>query len=199
MSIRAIERTTGSSKHMISQLMNDAGKALGEFQDRLYRDLKTKLVQVDEIWSFTYAKQRNVAAAKSAPDWARDTWTWTAIGSDSKLVLSWLVGGRDGEYALAFMEDVASRLANRVQLTSDGHKAYLGAVEEAFGAEIDYATLEKIYKTDPTIPAGRYSPPVCTGAKKHRVEGNPDRRHVSPATSSARTSRCVCTCAGSPA
>src|ERR1700679_1160413 len=104
MSIRAIERTTGSSKRMISQLMNDAGKALGEFQDRLYRDLKTKLVQVDEIWSFTYAKQRNVAAAKSAPDWAGDTWTWTAIDADSKLVMSWLVGGRDAGYAYEFIE-----------------------------------------------------------------------------------------------
>ena len=179
MSIRAIERTTGASKHTIVRLLNDAGKALGDYQDRTFRNLSTKLVQVDEIWSFTYAKQRNVASATAAPDWAGDTWTWTAIDADSKLVMSWLVGGRDSEYAMAFMDDLASRLDNRVQLTSDGHKAYLRAVEGAFGADIDYAVLEKVYKTDPTIPAGRYSPPVCTGAKKHRVEGNPDRRHVS--------------------
>ena len=128
---------------------------------------------------FVEDKARNVAAAKAAPDWAGDTWTWTAIDAESKLVMSWLVGGRDSEYAVAFVQDLASRLANRVQLTSDGHKAYLGAVEDAFGEDIDYATLEKIYKTDPTIPAGRYSPPVCTGAKKHRMQGKPDRAHVS--------------------
>jgi IS1 family transposase len=179
MSIRAIERTTGASKHTITRLLNDAGRALGEEQDRLFRGLKTQRVQVDEIWSFTYAKQRNVPSAKSAPDWAGDTWTWTAIDADSKLVMSWLVGGRDSGYAMAFMDDVAGRLANRVQLTSDGHKAYLEAVEGAFGADIDYATLEKIYKADPRIPAGRYSPPVCTGAKKQSVEGRPDPAHIS--------------------
>jgi hypothetical protein len=123
MSIRAIERTTGASKHTIIRLLNDAGRALGDWQDANFRNLKTKLVQVDDIWSFTYAKQRNVAAAKSAPDWAGDTWTWTAIDADSKLVMSWLVGGRDSGYAMAFMDDLAARLANRVQLTSDGHKA----------------------------------------------------------------------------
>jgi IS1 family transposase len=179
MSIRAIERTTGASKHTITNLLNSAGKSLGDEQDRLFRNLKTQRVQVDEIWSFTYAKQRNVPSAKSAPDWAGDTWTWTAIDADSKLVMSWLVGGRDSDYAMAFMDDVAARLANRVQLTSDGHKAYLEAVEGAFGADIDYATIEKIYKTDPRIPAGRYSPPICTGAKKHSVEGRPDMAHVS--------------------
>src|ERR1700721_2147622 len=121
---------------------------------------------------FVEDKARNVAAAKAAPDWAGDTWTWTAIDAESKLVMSWLVGGRDSEYAVAFVQDLASRLANRVQLTSDGHKAYLGAVEDAFGEDIDYATLEKIYKTDPTIPAGRYSPPVCPGPKTHRRKEN---------------------------
>jgi IS1 family transposase len=152
---------------------------LGAYQDEAFRNLKTKRIQVDEIWSFTYAKQRNVPTAKAAPEWAGDTWTWTAIDADSKLVLSWLVGGRDSSYAMAFMDDVASRLANRVQLTSDGHKAYLEAVEGAFGGDIDYATLEKIYRTDPAGARGRYSPPVCIGAKKRRVEGDPDPRHVS--------------------
>jgi IS1 family transposase len=179
MSIRAIERTTGTSKHTIVRLMNDAGRALAAYQDQAFRDLATKRLQVDEIWSFTYAKQKNVATATAAPDWAGDTWTWTAIDADTKLVMSWLVGGRDTEYAMAFMDDVAKRLANRVQLTSDGHKAYLEAVEGAFGGDIDYATIEKIYRTDPAARQGRYSPPVCTGAKKHRVEGDPDQRHVS--------------------
>jgi helix-turn-helix protein len=178
MSIRAIERTTGASKHTITRLLNDAGRALGAVQDRMFRDLKTRRVQVDEIWSFTYAKQRNVGAAKSAPDWAGDTWTWTAIDADSKLVMSWLVGGRDSGYAMAFMDDLATRLANRVQLTSDGHKAYLRAVEEAFGADIDYAVLEKIYKTDPAIPAGRYSP-----ASLHRGQEAPRRRRPRSAPS----------------
>ena len=179
MAIRAIERTTGASKHTITRLLNDAGKALGDYQARAFRDLKTRRIQVDEIWSFTYAKARNVPTAKAAPDWAGDTWTWTAIDADTKLVMSWLVGGRDSDYAIAFMDDLAARLAHRVQLTSDGHKTYLEAVEGAFGAGIDFAALEKIYKTDPKIPAGRYSPPICTGAKKHRREGNPDPAHVS--------------------
>jgi len=179
MSIRAIERTTGSSKHTIERLLNDAGQALGGYQDRALRGIAAKRVQVDEIWSFTYAKAKNVATAKAAPEWAGDTWTWTAIDADSKLVISWLVGGRDSEYAIAFMDDLASRLSNRVQLTLDGHRAYLEAVEGAFGGDIDYATLEKIYATDPAATRGRYSPPVCTGAKKRRVEGDPDPRHVS--------------------
>jgi IS1 family transposase len=179
MSVRAIERATGVTKQTTLRLLNEAGKPMGELQDRMFRNLSARRVQVDEIWSFTYAKQRNVATATAAPDWAGDTWTWTAIDAESKLVMSWLVGGRDSGYAIAFMDDLALRLAHRVQLTSDGHKAYLEAVEGAFGADINYATLEKIYKTDPTIPAGRYSPPICTGARKQRIEGNPDRRYVS--------------------
>jgi IS1 family transposase len=158
--------------------LNDAGQALGAYQAQAIRDLKTKRVQVDEIWSFTYAKQRTVPTAKRAPEWAGDTWTWVAIDADSKLAISWLVGGRDSEYAGAFMDDVASRLANRVQLTSDGHKAYLEAVEGAFGGDIDYAMLVKLYGPTPT-PPGRYSPAQCIGARKTRIEGDPDRKHVS--------------------
>jgi IS1 family transposase len=178
MSIRAIERTTGASKHTISNLMIAAGKALGEYQDRAFRNLRTKRVQVDEIWSFVYAKQRNTATAKRQDLAHGDAWTWTAIDADSKLVMSWLVGGRDGDYALAFMDDLAARLANRVQLTSDGHRAYLEAVEGAFGADIDYAMLIKLYGATPT-PAGRYSPAECIGARKTPVEGAPDLKHVS--------------------
>ena len=106
-------------------------------------------------------------------------WTWTAIDADHKLILSWLVGGRDGDYALAFMDDLRSRLANRVQLTSDGHKAYLEAVEGAFGGDIDYAMLVKMYGAAPESAKGRYSPSECIGARKTRIEGNPDRKHVS--------------------
>jgi IS1 family transposase len=125
-----------------------------------------------------YAKQRNAPTAKRQDLAHGDAWTWTAIDADSKLVMSWLVGQRDGDYALAFMDDLAARLANRVQLTSDGHRAYLEAVEGAFGADIDYAMLVKLYGATPT-PAGRYSPAECIGARKVPVEGNPDRAHVS--------------------
>jgi len=179
MSIRAIERTTGASKHTITNLLNDAGRALGDYQRAAFVNLNTKRVKVDEIWSFTYAKQKNVATAKSAPEGAGDTWTWTAIDADSKLVMSWMVGGRDGEIAMEFMDNLAKRLANRVQLTSDGHKAYLAAVEGAFGADVDYAMLNKIYGASPESAKGRYSPAECIGARKDRIEGDPDMKHVS--------------------
>ncbi len=178
-SIRAIARLTGASKNTVIKLMIDAGKACTAHHDEHVRNLTTKRVQVDEIWSFTYAKQKNVAKAKAAPANAGDTWTWTAIDADNKLMISWLVGGRDGEYAMAFMDDLRSRLANRVQLTSDGHRAYLEAVEGAFGADVDYAQLVKIYGAAPESAKGRYSPAECTGAVKTRIEGNPDMKHVS--------------------
>ena len=178
MSIRAITRTTGVHKITVSKLLNDAGRALAAYQDAAFVNLQCKRVQVDEIWSFTYAKQKNVASAKAAPEGAGDTWTWTGIDADSKLVMSWMVGGRDGEWAMAFMDDLAKRLANRVQLTSDGHRAYLEAVEGAFGGDVDYAQLVKIY--GPTITApGRYSPAECKGIRKIAVEGDPDPKHVS--------------------
>ena len=138
-------------------------------------------VQCDEVWSFTYAKQKNVATAKAAPEEAGDTWTWTALDSDSKLIVSWLVGGRDGEYAIEFMDALRWRLANRVQLTTDGYKAYLEAVEGAFGGDVDYAQLIKLYG-EPTGQKGhelKYSPSECTGTRKRRVEGNPDPAQVS--------------------
>ena len=179
MSIRAIERTTGSSKHTITNLLNAAGAALGSYQDQAFRNLNCKRVQVDEIWTFTYAKARNVAKAKAAPEWAGDTWTWTALDADSKLVFSVLVGGRDSSWAKDFMADVASRLANRVQLTSDGHRAYLMAVDKAFDGDVDYAQLVKLYGAVPEGAKGRYSPAECTGTRKKDVEGSPDPRHVS--------------------
>jgi len=180
MSIRAIERTTGASKHTITNLLNAAGQALGAYQDRVFRNLSCTKVQVDEIWSFTYAKERNVSTAKAAPEGAGDTWTWTAICADTKLVFSVLVGGRDGDYAAAFMEDVKGRLANRVQLTSDGHRAYLQAVKDVFKGEIDYAMLVKQYGTPPGVGAERrYSPADVTGVNKSRITGRPSMDAVS--------------------
>lgn len=179
MAIRAVSRVTGKSKNTITKLMIDAGKVLGAYQDEVFVNLKTKRVQVDEIWSFNYAKQKNVAAAKAAPDGAGDTWTWTAIDADSKLVMSWLVGGRDGDYAMAFMDDLRSRLIDRVRLSNDGHRAYLEAVEGAFGSDVDYAQLVKIYGSSPDGAKGRHSPADCAGIKKTSVEGNPDIAHVS--------------------
>jgi len=178
-SIRAVTRLIGASKNTVIKLMIDAGKTCMAYHDQHVRGLTTKRVQVDEIWSFTYAKQKNVAKAKAAPANAGDTWTWTAIDADNKLMISWLVGGCDGDYAMAFMDDLRSRLANRVQLTSDGHKAYLEAVEGAFGADIDYAQLVKIYGASPESAKGRYSPAECTGAVKTPIEGNPDPKHIS--------------------
>jgi IS1 family transposase len=178
-SIRAITRLTGASKNTVTKLLIDAGKACMAYHDANVRNVAAKRVQVDEIWSFTYAKQKNVAAAKAAPSDAGDTWTWTAIGADTKLIVSYFVGGRDGECALWFMDDLRSRLANRVQLTSDGHKAYLQAVEGAFGGDVDYAIINKIYGTAPEAARGRYSPAECIGVKKDRIEGSPDPAHVS--------------------
>jgi IS1 family transposase len=181
MSIRAITRTTGASKNTVAKLLNDAGAALGAYQDRVFRNLNCKRIQVDEIWSFTYAKQKNVASAKAAPEGAGDTWTWTAIDADTKLVFSVLVGGRDAEYAHEFMNDVQSRLAGRVQLTTDGHLHYLPAVREAFGGAVDYAMLVKIYGATgaPSSGASRYSPAPLTGIKKRLVSGRPDVNKIS--------------------
>ncbi len=148
MSMRSISRMTGASKNTIVKLLADAGEAFSEYQDRVMRDLTCKRVQVDEIWAFVYAKAKNVPGAKAAPEGAGDCWTWMAIDADTKLIPSFYVGARDAEAAQLFIGDLALRLANRVQLTSDGHKPYLEAVEQSFGADIDYAMLVKIYGGD---------------------------------------------------
>ena len=179
MSIRAITRLTGASKNTVAKLLIDAGKACAAYHDANVKGLNSKRIQVDEIWSFTYAKQKNVAGAKSAPDGAGDTWTWTAIDADSKMIVSYFIGGRDGECAMWFIDDLRTRLANRVQLTSDGLKAYLEAVEGAFGGDIDYAILHKVYGNSPDSAKGKYSPAECIGTQKHRIEGDPDLKHVS--------------------
>lgn len=178
-SMRAIARVADVSINTVSKLLVDAGLACAAFHDEKVRDVKARRVQVDEIWSFTAAKQKNVPGMKKPVEGAGDTWTWTAIEAQTKLIISWLVGGRDSDYALAFMDDLASRLANRVQLTSDGHKAYLEAVEDTFGSEIDYAMLVKVFGAASDSAKGRYSPAECIGAVKHRVEGKPDPKHVS--------------------
>src|ERR1700680_901154 len=177
-SIRAITRLTGASKNTVIKLVVDAGKAASWYQDRVLRNLTCRRVQVDEIWNFVYAKQKNVATAKAAPANAGDVWTWTAIDAETKLMPSWFVGGRDSDSATIFVDDLASRLANRVQLTSDGHKAYLEAVEGAFGADVDYAQLVKLYGA-PTEGERRYSPAECIGARKVPIEGSPDPKHIS--------------------
>src|SRR6202162_1440330 len=177
-SLRAITRLTGISRTTLIKLLEDAGQAFSEYQDRTLMNLNCKRLQVDEAWSFCYAKQKNVPTAKAAPEGAGDIWTWVGLDAQSKLAVSWYVGGRDSEAAMIFMNDLAKRLANRVQLTSDGHKAYLEAVEGAFGSDIDYAMLVKLYGPAPEGER-RYSPAECVGAVKTRIEGDPDPKHVS--------------------
>jgi IS1 family transposase len=183
-SIHAVTRLTGASKNTVAKILIDAGKACAAYHDEHVRGVKARRVQVDEIWSFTYAKQRNVPTAKAAPEDAGDTWTWTALDAETKLIVSWLVGGRDGEYAAAFVDDLRPRLANRVQLTSDGHSPYLEAVEDAFGDDIDYAMLVKLYGAAPAEGAPgsaqrRYSPGQCIGTRKATITGKPDPAHIS--------------------
>jgi IS1 family transposase len=178
MAIRAIVRLTGVSKTTILKLLEDCGEAFSEYQDAAFRNLTCKRLQVDEIWAFNHCKQRNVKKAKAAPAQAGDIWTWTAIDADTKLIPSWLVGSRDAYAAHAFIGDLAGRLTNRVQLTSDGHAPYLQAVEESFGADVDFAQLVKIYGT-PEGSIGRYSPGECIGAEKRPVTGRPDPAHIS--------------------
>jgi hypothetical protein len=138
-SLRSISRVCDVSINTVTKLLVDAGRVCAAFHNAKVFGVKARRVQVDEIWSFTYAKQKNVAVAKRKDLAYGDTWTWTAIEADSKLIISWLVGGRDGDYAMGLMDDLRSRVANRIQLTSDGHRAYLDAVEGAFGSDIDYA------------------------------------------------------------
>src|SRR5437868_8825961 len=177
-SIRAITRMTGASKNTIIKLLEDAGEAFSAYQDQAFRGLKLKRIQLDEIWAFCYAKQRNVMLAKAAPEEAGDLWTWVAIDAETKLVPSWRIGDRSGATATEFVCDLSRRLANRVQVTSDGHRAYLEAIESGFGADVDYAQLIKLYGEVPH-PAGRYSPAQINGTKTFCCAGNPDPDHIS--------------------
>lgn len=176
-SIRATVRMTGIAKNTVVKLLTDLGAACQRFHDQTVTDLKCRRIQCDEIWSFVYAKEKNAKPEMKDAGTAGDVWTWTALDADSKLIVSWLVGGRDGGYAYEFMQDVAGRLAHRVQLTTDGYKPYLEAVEGAFGCDVDYAQLVKLYGESPEGQR-RYSPAVCTGAKKTAVQGAPDPAHI---------------------
>lgn len=178
-SIRAIARMTGASKNTIVKLLADAGEIFSEYQHEHVRNLKSKRLQLDEIWSFVYAKAKNVSCAKSAPEVAGDVWTWTALDAESKLIVSWMVGDRSGETACKFVQDVAERLTSRVQITTDGHRPYLQAVEEAFGSDVDFAMLEKIYSTPPQVGPVRYSPGECCGTITRKISGQPDAKHIS--------------------
>jgi IS1 family transposase len=176
-SIQATVRMTGVSKNTIVKLLVDLADACVGYHDARVRNLKVRRLQCDEIWNFVGAKAKNVTPAQKAEGWG-DTWTWTAIDADTKLCVSYLVGGRDLGWATEFMHDCVSRISNRVQITTDGHKAYLEAVESAFGADIDYAQLQKVYGA-PSEDHKRYSPAVCIGCDMKVVSGNPDPKHVS--------------------
>lgn len=179
-SLRSITRLTDISRTTLIKLLEDAGAAFSAYQDKTLVNLPCRRVQVDEAWAFCYAKQKNVAKAKAAPQGAGDIWTWVGLDADTKLVASWYVGGRDSEAAMEFMDDLAPRLAHRVQLTSDGHKPYLEAIEGAFGGDIDYAMLIKHYGPAPEQSAARrYSPAECTGISMKTVEGNPNPKYIS--------------------
>ena len=178
-SLRSITRITGVSINTVTKLVVDAGMACATFHDEMVRSVKAKRVQCDEIWSFTYTKAKNVKRAKATPEGAGDTWTWTALDSDTKLMVSWWVGGRDSHTGVQFLRDLESRITDRIQLTSDGHPAYLQAVPSAFGDNVDFAQLVKIYRATPDSFKGRYSPADCIGAKKKTIYGNPDPDHIS--------------------
>ena len=178
-SINATVRMTGAAKHTVLKLLADLGRACATYQDQAFRNLPCKHIQCDEIWSFCYAKEKNVPDEFKGQFGFGDVWTWTALCADTKLVPCWLIGGRSAEYASKFMSDLAGRLANRVQLTTDGHKAYLNAVFDAFGHDIDYAMLEKIYSGPPSGGQARYSPGECCGAKKKNITGKPKKKQIS--------------------
>jgi len=177
-SMRSVSRMTGVARNTINSLLIDLGTACSEYQDEAFRNLSCKRVQCDEIWSFVGAKEKNTTADKKREGWG-DVWTWVAMDADTKIVPCWFVGQRDAGCAYHFIHDLAGRLASRVQLTTDGNKAYLSAVEDAFGCEIDYAMLVKIYGDTPEGGEVRYSPAQCMGARKANISGKPDFKHIS--------------------
>jgi IS1 family transposase len=176
-SIRATVRMTGASKNTVVKLLAELGAACTKYQDVTLRNLPCRRLQCDEIWSFVGGKDKNLSHEQKAQGLG-PIWTWTAIDADTKLIPSWSVGSRDAETAYEFMQDIAGRLKHRVQLTTDGHKPYLAAVEDAFGADIDYAMLVKIYGAEPGSET-RYSPALCLGCRVETVTGEPDPKHIS--------------------
>ena len=186
--LRATARLTGAAINTVVKMLCDAGSAFSKYQDETLRNLPCKRIQCDEIWSFVGSKEKKTSVEKKAQGWG-DAWTWVAFDPQTKLVPAWFVGERHAGAAYHFIHDVKDRLANRVQLTTDGHKAYLSAVEDAFGCEVDYAQLIKIYGVTPEGAEVRYSPAVCMGTKKIVITGKP--ADTFPQVSlSARTSRC---------
>lgn len=180
-SIRATCRMTGAAKNTVTKLLCDLGRASSKYMDLHMRNLPCRRLECDEIWSFVYCKNKNVPDSKAMDPHVGDMWTWTAICADTKLVPSFWIGGRDAGTARDFMLDLASRLSHRVQLTTDGHQPYLSAVDEAFGNDIDYAMLVKLYGPDASGkgPERKYSPGRCNGRRKHKITGNPIQKNVS--------------------
>jgi IS1 family transposase len=178
-SVRSTSRMTGVAKGTILRLLASVGEACAEYQDRVIHNVSSKRIQVDEIWSFCYAKEKNVTdAVWERSGYAGDVWTFTAIDADTKLVIGWLAGRRDAGCASAFLQDIASRLSSRVQLTTDGHKMYLTAVADVFGEDIDFAQLVKVYGSS-TEGQKRYSPAMIIGTTQAEIVGDPDPAHIS--------------------
>lgn len=175
-SMRATARIADVAFNSVVKLFIGTAKVCAAYQDEIFRNLSCRRLQLDEVWSFVYAKAKNVPEGKEGQ--AGDIWTWVAIDADTKLVPSWRIGDRDTITAREFVSDLAGRLANRVQITTDGHRPYLEAVDGAFGAEVDYAMLVKLYG-ETSEGQRRYSPAECIGAKKMKIAGNPDRCCIS--------------------
>jgi IS1 family transposase len=179
-SIRATVRMTGVSKKTVMRFLVEIGEVCADYQDRVFRNLSCRRIQLDELWGFNYCKQKNVTEEiQEKVLGAGDVWLWVAIDAETKLVPCWRLGDRNGGTASEFVRDLSSRLSNRIQLTSDGHRVYLDAVESAFGSGIDYAMLVKIYGADRTESESRYSPAECIGCKEVRITGRPDPKHIS--------------------
>ena len=177
--MRSVSRVCDVSINTVTKLLTDAGRFCLNFHDERVHGLTCKRIQCDEIWSFCYTKAGNLPLAKNAPRDAGDVWTWTSIDADTKLICNWMVGERDSAWANAFMQDLKWRLSNRVQLTTDGHRAYIEAVDTAFGEEIDYARLVKIYGAPKGNPALRSASEICIGCDKKPETRNPDPAHIS--------------------
>jgi len=175
-SLRSTSRIADCSINTVTKLLVDVGQAASEYQDQAFRNLTCKRVQVDEIWSFVYSKAANVPAGKEGQ--AGDIWTWTSLDAETKLVPSWMVGNRDTETAIRFICDLSSRMANRIQLTTDGNRAYIEAVETGFGANVDYGMLVKIYG-HPRGTMKQYTPPQVVGTQTKCCSGRPDPKHIS--------------------
>jgi IS1 family transposase len=178
-SINATCRMTGVAKHTVLNLLRDLGCACAEYHNKAIRNLKVKRVQCDEIWAFCYSKDKNVPDDKRNTFGFGDVWTWTGIDADTKLIISYLIGSRKASAALEFMKDLASRITNKFQLTTDGYRMYADAVEKSFGGDIDYAMLIKIFGTSGDSPESRYSPATCIGCRTGVLSGEPDQNHIS--------------------